>query len=107
MRDPVLLTLALALVVVVFVGVLQVILDARRRRDLTPAEVFLHVETTGFSPAVCDQLGRRLRGVTAMRYEAKVGAVDRLYLEVLAHDGKGYLCKGSRVLPTPSRPRRP
>ncbi|HZL99883.1 MAG TPA: hypothetical protein VFD43_06490 [Planctomycetota bacterium] len=109
MNDPVLVALLLALVVVVFVGALQVLLDARarRKREASPEFVCLHIETNGFGPLVVDQTGRRLKGVKAMKYHAHLDAVDRLFLEVMAHDGQGYLINGRSVAPTRTTGPRP
>jgi hypothetical protein len=85
-------TLLAALILVAFVGVLQVWLDRRARRAPKLDEFGLHIETTANGPVVCDDTGRRLRGIRLMRYKAGRDRVDTLFLEVLCQlEGRKYI----------------
>lgn len=83
--------------IIVVVAVLQVALDARARRFARhELELWLHMEAGIYGPVVCDQDGRRLRGVRHLLYHTHHDSVDALRLEVLAHDGDGYIIAGRR-----------
>lgn len=83
-----------AVLVIGALGTLQVYLDGRARRAPKDVALWLHAATKGNAPVVCDQDGRTLQGIVAMQYLAEIGAVDRLVLEVLVHDGRGYFVAG-------------
>lgn len=90
-------TLLGVLVLVVVVGVLQVTLDRQARRLARHVhEFWLHMETGTHGPVVCDQDGRRLRGVRHFQYRAHNDHVDVMVMDVLANDGEGYIIAGRR-----------
>jgi hypothetical protein len=89
--------LLFAMVALGLVALLQVALDRRARRAPKLDRVYLHLEKPPTGPVICDQDGRRLGKVRLMRYEAKLDAVDTIFVEVLAHDGEAFFMQGRRV----------
>jgi hypothetical protein len=54
------------------------------------------MESGIYGPVVCDQDGRRLRGVRHFQYRAHHDHVDVMVMDVLANDGEGYIIAGRR-----------
>jgi hypothetical protein len=89
--------LLVALVLVVFVGVLQLWLDRRARQAPKDGERFwLHLGKTNHGPVVLDQDGRTLRGIRHLQYRAAHGHVDTLVLEVIARTPEGHALHAGR-----------
>lgn len=97
--------LLVALILVAFVGVLQVHLDRRARsRPHSEAKVWLHLGKTNHGPVVLDQDGRKLDGIRHLQYRAAYGHVDTLVLDVFARDADGYRMSQGRRMGGPLRP---
>lgn len=93
--------LLVALVLVVFVGLLQTALDAHYRlpvlRDRADLSLHGEFDARGQCIGVLDEDGRWLRGVVSLAYRSEVDRADRIELVVLARDRHGFIFPGRRT----------
>lgn len=81
---------------IVVVTLLVLAITPRIPRVKLPEDLWLHVElgAAGQPVAVQDQFGRRLCGVTEIRYTAALDSIDEIRLVCFAHDERGYWIAG-------------
>lgn len=97
--------LLVALVLVVFVGVLQVALDARHRTARPTGPFWLRVECDEVGRrSVLDHEGRELRGVRAIQHSSAYDSVDELTVTVLPRTPDGRLMICNRPVGAPAFP---